>query len=363
MGEVELAALTEIREGLARLLVPEDYNLRGPGRSGLAPFYNRAMTFARDVTVLVLEGLGPRVRSFLDGLSSTGVLGIRVALESGDDREIWLNEWMPEPYALLRRNLDLNGVKAHASQEDLNILMRRETFDHVDVDPFGSPVPFLDSAFQALRRGGFLSMAATDVPVLAGTYPTVCLRRYSSVPARAPFRHEAGLRILVGSVVRWAAKYDMAATPILCFWYQHGYKAFFELSRGAGKASLCLERVGRIRYRRDEGWKVDPEGNVGPLWLGPILDSGLLSRIRVKSYMSSTVAVTLERWREESLAPPLFYTTEDLSRVLRRSPPPLETVLETLRSAGYGAWRTCFSPTGFKTDAPWEELLTLLSPA
>ena len=49
-----------------------------------------------------------------------------------------------------------------------------------------------------------------------------------------------------------------------------------------------------------------------------------------------------------------------LARSLAVSPPPIDTVLEQLRSAGYAASRTHFSGTGVKTDAPLPVLLAAI---
>lgn len=41
-------------------------------------------------------------------------------------------------------------------------------WDFVDVDPFGSCMPFLDAAIGAVRDHGVLAAAATDLAVLCG---------------------------------------------------------------------------------------------------------------------------------------------------------------------------------------------------
>ncbi|MCU0373510.1 MAG: ATP-binding protein, partial [Ignavibacteria bacterium] len=41
-------------------------------------------------------------------------------------------------------------------------------FDYIDIDPFGSPCPFLDAAIKRLSRGGILAVTATDTSALAG---------------------------------------------------------------------------------------------------------------------------------------------------------------------------------------------------
>ncbi|RLF76380.1 tRNA (guanine(10)-N(2))-dimethyltransferase, partial [Thermococci archaeon] len=76
--------LGEVREGKARILVPKAARIYD------APvFYNPAMAFNRDISVLALKVIKPE--EALDALSATGVRGIRYALET-PVREVWLND-------------------------------------------------------------------------------------------------------------------------------------------------------------------------------------------------------------------------------------------------------------------------------
>lgn len=43
------------------------------------------------------------------------------------------------------------------------MLQQPNAFDAVDLDPYGSPVQFLDSAVQAVSEGGLLMVTATDM--------------------------------------------------------------------------------------------------------------------------------------------------------------------------------------------------------
>ena len=50
-------------------------------------------------------------------------------------------------------------------QNDARVLMLQKagTYDAVDLDPYGSPVQFLDSAVQSVSEGGLLLVTATDM--------------------------------------------------------------------------------------------------------------------------------------------------------------------------------------------------------
>lgn len=49
---------------------------------------------------------------------------------------------------------------------------RADRVDMIDLDPYGTAAPFLDSAIQAVSDGGLLAVTCTDMAVTAGhNYP------------------------------------------------------------------------------------------------------------------------------------------------------------------------------------------------
>ena len=45
-------------------------------------------------------------------------------------------------------------------------------FDCIDLDPYGSPSIFLDSAIRSVKNGGLLLVTATDAGPLCGSFTT-----------------------------------------------------------------------------------------------------------------------------------------------------------------------------------------------
>jgi tRNA (guanine26-N2/guanine27-N2)-dimethyltransferase len=98
--------------------------------------------------------LGLRV---VDALSASGLRAMRYSLEVPGLREVVANDVDPVAVATLRSNLQRNGLSApavvshvadatallHASRPPLG-----HRFDVVDLDPYGTAAPFLDSAVQ-----------------------------------------------------------------------------------------------------------------------------------------------------------------------------------------------------------------------
>ncbi len=146
-----------------------------------------------------------------------------------------------------------------ANRDDANRLMAEKFryFDFLDLDPpFGSPVGFLDTALRSVRRKGVLAVTATDTGgVLCGAYRNACLRKYLAEPLRGgELCHEAGLRILIGTVVRYAAKYDLGGVEVLLAYHRdHYFRAFLRLKSGARNADESLSNLGYLWQKKNGG--------------------------------------------------------------------------------------------------------------
>jgi tRNA (guanine26-N2/guanine27-N2)-dimethyltransferase len=77
--------------------------------------------------------------------------------------------------------------------------MRKEKrhFDVVDLDPYGTAVPFLESSIQAMADGGLLCVTFTDMAVLCARNPHVCFYKYGGAPLPKSYCHEMALRIVL----------------------------------------------------------------------------------------------------------------------------------------------------------------------
>ena len=55
-------------------------------------------------------------------------------------------------------------------------------FDVVDLDPYGTAVPFLEGALSSIANGGLLAVTFTDMAVLCARRPHVCFYKYGASP-------------------------------------------------------------------------------------------------------------------------------------------------------------------------------------
>ena len=371
--------LVERREGSARFLVPKAERIYD------APvFYNPVMALNRDVSVLVARVLRPK--RVLDALSATGIRGIRYALESPAE-EVWLNDISEEAYSLMKQNVGLNfggelyeeGDRAYLWGEKLIVINRGDAnrlmaenfryFDFLDLDPFGSPMEFLDTALRSVRRRGVLAVTATDTGVLCGAYAKACLKNYLARPIRGELCHEAGLRILVGTVVRYAAKYDLGVEVLLAYYRDHYFRAFLRFKSGARKAEKSLSQLGYLwqeetgRFSYEGTFLPERPNAYGPLWLGPLKDGAFMEALSKELENFEPAHKKTKPFLEllsKELDVPFHYDTHALARRNGLQAVKVSTVIERLEELGYSASRTHFSPTSVKTNAPFEVVLDVL---
>lgn len=347
-----------LEEGKARFWAPDPSKYPDPANAPV--FYNKHMARNRSISVEVLKlfsEIKGRKLDVCEPLSATGIRGIRYALETNAVSRLVLNDISKQAVELIAKNLDLNGVVAEVYNEDASILLRRlrGECDVVDLDPFGSPAPFAESAFQALRDGGLLCVTATDTAVLVGNYKEKALRRYGVRLVKTPFYVEVGLRALLGFLVRVAAANDFALEPLLAYWERHYFRICCEAIRGAKEASDSLRNMAYLELRgKHRGIaRIVDDRSIGPLWVGPLGDPVFAFTLaeRAKEPYIKTLAEKLAL--EYTVSKPWYYLVYEFGDLKIG----VKEFVERLRENGVYAVLTHMSAQGFKAEAEYGELL------
>jgi len=361
MSEVKL-----LKEGDTFLFVSDHKtSKRGPGRKEKNKvFYNPAMDLSRDFSVLMAQWFvnaqDKRVK-ILDGLASCGARGLRIGNEVEGDFEIIINDWDEKAYNLIKKGIEFNKIShARASCKNFHVVTSEEKFDFIDIDPFGTPVPYLDSAIRGLKSGGIIAFTATDTATLCGVYPKTCIRRYFAIPFHSWMMHEIGLRILIGYACREAAKHDRGIDVLLSHSTDHYMRVFLRVWKGAKKAENSLDNVKKVNLLPYVNRNVE----IGPIWTGKLHNTEVLQSLKKiaeekKLSKKKEVEKLLRRMIEEVDMPLFFYRTDVISSELSKSPPKLSRIIKLLREEGYKASRTQFANNAFKTDAPREVIYRL----
>ncbi len=365
-----------IQEGLVTVKAPESDKVS----SKAAVFYNPVMELNRDLSVLAIKAyqneLGSEI-SICDAFGGSGIRGIRYAKEIDDVSKVVITDINPLAIKYTNENIEinnLNNVKAY--KEDSNILLRkcRGKFDVVDIDPFGTPSPYIESAGISLKAGGMICATATDTSALCGTYKEPCIRKYSAMPLKTEYCHEIGIRILAGFIARTFSKYKKCIEVKFSHSSEHYMRLYAVIKKGAKITDESLKTIGYILHCNSclyrtviEGFTPKIPSNcpvcgksfriAGPLWCGSILNSDfvsdMLKNIEYTKINQETKALKLLNTTYlEANAPATFYDIHHICKNLKISVPRLEHIIESLEDKGYFVSRTHFKPTGIKTDAP-----------
>ncbi len=352
-----------IREGSTDILVPETHSVHGPGKIQGSVFFNEQMSFNRDVSVMFLRTMG-RDMTVADAMTATGSRAVRIANEVRGTT-VTANDISSDAIPYIDANIEINGLdNCVSSNRNMHALFAESSFDYVDLDPFGSPAPFIQSAVRGCRRRGILAITATDTAPLAGAHAAKCRRRYQSEPIRGFMCHEGGLRILMCTIARELAKYDRGMKPLLSFYADHYYRTYVQVTEGADAADSTLAQLGYMHYdmetmERSTSRLPDAEHRLGPFWLGPLHDrdtlmamdpAGMAAERRCNKY--------LDLWRNELDTEVFVYDMSELSSHIKMSPPRIDDFIGFLQEHGRAS-KTHVSPTSFKTDIPLDDLVPL----
>ena len=369
-----------IHEGLVEIKTPEFEEI-----SSKAPvFYNPVMELNRDLSILAIktyqEGLGREI-SICDSFGGSGIRGVRYAKEINTVENVVITDINPLAVQFARENIELNHLNnVEVFKEDANILLRkcRGKFDVVDIDPFGTPSPFIESAGISLKAGGLLCATATDTSGLCGTYKEPCIRKYSAMPLKTEYCHEIGVRILAGFIARTLSKFKKCIEIKFAHSSEHYMRIYAVVRKGAKITDESLKNIGYILNCENCLNRMIVKGitppihqdcpvcgkkfkTAGPLWCGDIQNTEFINRMqemmeKTKINQEKKALKLLNFAYEESNAPATYYDLHEISRNLKISAPRLNDFLDSLKENGYFASRTHFKPTGIKTDAPVDKI-------
>lgn len=362
-----------ITEGKTEVEVPVPDETSSFPPSSAPVFYNPAMRMNRDIAVAAIACFtrnNPEY-TYLDALSASGIRGLRIANEVGLSST--MSDWEDTSFDLMKKNIELNSLKnCIPIKRNANVVMLDNSYDIIDLDPFGSPAPFLDAACFSTRR--LLCVTATDTAPLCGAHKKAGIRNYGAVPLKTEYYPEMGVRILMGAVARTLAKYDKAMTPLLSYASAHYVRIFVSVKKSITAADECLKGMGFLYHCfacRERGWKSGlavhlPEicpvcgqktSLAGPMWLGRLHEKEfcgqVLDEVKKRDFKGAGKLITLCR---DELDVPMHYDYHRICKWLGITAMPTDELILALRERGFKASRTHFTGISFKTDAGMEEI-------
>jgi tRNA (guanine26-N2/guanine27-N2)-dimethyltransferase len=327
----------EFQEGKAIFKANLSGKDKGPGKAK-GVFYNPAMRLSRDLHVAFAKQFNFS-GIMLDGLAASGIRGIRLNLEAGVNVEFCDSSRMATE--TIAGNLEMNGIKSKIYNERVEDLLQDRKYDWIDVDPFGTPAPYLEAALKGLNDGGILGVAATDTAVLCGAKPSICKKRYGAVSMRRVAAKEVGVRILLSMIHNIASGMGKGIEPLLCYSEGHHLRVFVRLGERKDVILKWITKDMRIvdREEKDAG---------GPLWVRKIIKAELIPESQ-----DGVLGKLLETLREEANGPPGLHDINNIAKAagIGQTPQRIK-IVESIRKLGSFASSSVFSSLGIKTDAP-----------
>jgi tRNA (guanine26-N2/guanine27-N2)-dimethyltransferase len=378
-----------IVEGTTKVLVPVPPQDAAFPPSAAPVFYNPEMELNRDINVAVTaafvkwllsrkELLREEIR-YVDAFSASGIRGLRIAGEVGIHAT--MNDWNSDAFEMIKENIKINGLeeKTLATRKSANVLLHEQKFHIVDIDPFGTPSPFLDAASASVRN--MLSVTATDTAPLCGAHLKAGIRKYAAVPLNTEYHSEMGLRVLLGACARELAKHEKGMLPLISHVTRHYVRTYLKVLPGAKQTDKTLKSMGFSIHCPTCGFREPVYGLAvhiendcpvcgsftqiaGPLWLGPFRERAfcdeVISELEVHPLNTKDKAKKLITFCRDELDIPMFYDQHVICKELGVSATGIEILIEALKAHGFEASRTHFSGTSFRTDAPITEIKDII---
>lgn len=337
-------------------------------------FYNPHSKVVRDLGVLAAKVDRQNYGSLrvLDALGGCGVRSLRYWLESNADY-LWINEGNPELNHLLSQNLAkaIAANRCQITHQDayrvfFDCYSRRDYYDLVDVDCFGTAVPYLSTMLWATKIGGLIYLTSTDGRTLTGHLPANSIQAYGAIARSHPAAHEQALRIIIGSVQQQAATKGLGIEPVFSLFTGQTYRLMLRLvsktqltdknygflgyCHGCGNyQTITFRQLGKVSCKCDR-----PTVTVsGVMWLGRLHHPKSLQAYQTHAqHLNWQPAVRLlSLMLAEIDFPPYFYTLSEIGKRGKLDLPKRTDLITALQQAGYRASVTHINSQAIKTNA------------
>ena len=385
-----------IIEGQTKLLVPKN-SLQEKVPPHFPAFFNPLAKLNRDLSIYIynifLDEYSNNKNNqitFADAFGGIGPRGLRVAVEVPKVSKIYINDINELAITAAKESALLNNVNEKcifSLNEVCKFLISRPTernkrFTIVDLDPFGSPSPFIECVLRAVEDDGLISITATDTAVLSGIYQKVCLRKYFGLSINSIYSNEVATRLIISSTALIAARLGIYVFPIYAHSNRHYFRVYLKASISNSMANKVFDNLGYIKHCFNCGERnfsnifstdLCPICNskfhvAGQLWIGKLFDKSIISNL-IKNCFSGNfnndkknhhIKQIFDISIEELDDMPYYFSVDEIASKLKTSQKKLSQIIEKVICSGYRASRTIFRPTGLKTNASMSDLLCIL---
>lgn len=209
----------------------------------------------------------PKARfEILDALSATGLRALRYAHELPFVTSVTANDLSPDAVASIKLNIAHNKlegkIKTNVGNANAHMYgsIAQEArggpgnqYAVIDLDPYGTAVPFLDAALQAIANGGLLCVTCTDSAVFnSGGYLEKTFALYGGLPVKGDHCHEGGIRLILHAIATAGAKYGLAVEPLLSLSIDYYARVFVRVRKQPADVKFVASKT-MVVYACDGG--------------------------------------------------------------------------------------------------------------
>ncbi|NP_001344498.1 TRMT1-like protein isoform 2 [Mus musculus] len=296
-------------------------------------YFNPKMKLNRQIIFCTLAALAKERKPLecLDAFGATGIMGLQWAKHLGNAVKVTINDLNENSVTLIQKNCHLNKLKVVVDSEekeegdaleddgtlgdiqvtrmDANVLMHLRSFDFIHLDPFGTSVNYLDSAFRNVRNLGIVSVTSTDISSLYAKAQHVARRHYGCNIVRTEYYKELAARIVVAAVARAAARCNKGIEVLFAVALEHFVLVVVRVLRGPTSADETAKKIQYLihcqwceeRIFQKDGNMVEENPyrqlpcnchgsmpgktaiELGPLWSSSLFNTGFLKRMLFES--------------------------------------------------------------------------------
>jgi tRNA (guanine26-N2/guanine27-N2)-dimethyltransferase len=197
--------------------------------------------------------------SILDALSATGLRALRYAQEIPFATEVTANDMSQNAVDSIKLNVKHNRLEDKITAKTGNAIAYmysycdKKGYDVIDLDPYGTAAPFLDSAIQAINSDGLLCVTCTDSAIFASHgYLEKTYSQYGGLPFKGEPCHEGGLRLLLHAIASSAGRYGMAIEPLLSLSIDYYIRVFVRIRKSPNDVKMLAGKT-MIVYHCESG--------------------------------------------------------------------------------------------------------------
>ncbi|XP_063096240.1 TRMT1-like protein isoform X2 [Cavia porcellus] len=298
-------------------------------------YFNPKMKLNRQLIFCTLAALTEERKPLecLDAFGATGIMGLQWAKHLGNAVKVTINDLNENSVTLIQENCHLNKLKVvldskemkesddnleegeenlgniKVTKMDANVLMHLRSFDFIHLDPFGTSVNYLDSAFRNIRNLGIVSVTSTDISSLYAKAQHVARRHYGCNIVRTEYYKELAARIVVAAVARAAARCNKGIEVLFAVALEHFVLVVVRALRGPTSADEAAKKIQYLihcqwceeRIFQKDGNMVEENPyrqlpcnchgsmpgktaiELGPLWSSSLFNTGFLKRMLYES--------------------------------------------------------------------------------